>query len=61
MPFIQVHTTRVVSPAARRTLGLALAKSYGDSMQTTYHIVNVGFLHYGEGDLARYDASDDGP
>ncbi len=61
MPFVQVHTTRVVSPAARRALGLALAKAYAEYMQTKQRIVNVGFVHYGEGDLARYDASDDGP
>jgi len=29
-------------------------------MQTSHRIVNGGFLHYGEGDLARYDAADDG-
>lgn len=60
MPFVQVHTSRVVPAEDRRALGLALAKAYGESMQTNHRIVNVGFVHYAEGDLARYDASDDG-
>jgi hypothetical protein len=47
-------------PEDRRTLGLALAKAYGESMQTNPRIVNVGFVHYAEGDLVRYDAADDG-
>jgi phenylpyruvate tautomerase PptA (4-oxalocrotonate tautomerase family) len=61
MPFVQVHCVHVVSDAARRTLGLALAKAYGDHMQTDHRIVNVGFVHYAEGDLARYDAAGDEP
>ncbi len=61
MPFVQVHTSRAVDPEARRSLGLALAKIYGECMQTTHRIVNVGFVHYAEGDLARYDASGDDP
>jgi phenylpyruvate tautomerase PptA (4-oxalocrotonate tautomerase family) len=60
MPFVQVHTSRVVASAARRALGLELAKTYGEFMQTQHRIVNLGFVHYEEGDLARYDASDDG-
>jgi hypothetical protein len=38
-----------------------LAKAYGEFMQTSYHIVNVGFVHYEDGDLARYDSANDGP
>jgi hypothetical protein len=60
MPFVQVHTSRTVSPAVRRALGLALATAYGEGMQTNHRIVNVGFTHYAEGDLARYDAADGG-
>jgi phenylpyruvate tautomerase PptA (4-oxalocrotonate tautomerase family) len=59
MPFVQIHTARTVSTAARRALGLALAKAYGECMQTDHRIVNVGFTHYADGDLARYDAADD--
>ncbi len=61
MPFVQVHTSRTVVPDVRRSLGLALAKIYGECMQTSHRIVNVGFVHYAEGDLARYDASGDDP
>jgi phenylpyruvate tautomerase PptA (4-oxalocrotonate tautomerase family) len=61
MPFVQVHTSRVISADARRALGLALANAYGEYMQTSHRIVNVGFAHYDEGDLARYDASGDAP
>ena len=61
MPFVQVHTSRLISSEARAGLGLALAKAYGDAMQTNHRIVNVGFVHYAEGDLARYDASGDRP
>jgi phenylpyruvate tautomerase PptA (4-oxalocrotonate tautomerase family) len=60
MPFVQVHSTRVASPGTRRALGLALAKAYGDCMQMNHRIVNVGFVHYADGDLARYDGSNDG-
>ena len=28
-------------------------------MQTSHRIVNVGFVHYEDGDLARYDAAGD--
>lgn len=59
MPFVHVHTSRVVSPAVRRALGLALAKAYAEHMQTQHRIVNVGFAQYAEGDLARFDAADD--
>jgi hypothetical protein len=59
VPFVQVHTSRIVTPEARSALGLALAKAYGDAMQTSHRIVNVGFVHYAEGDLARYDAAGD--
>jgi hypothetical protein len=61
VPFVQVHTSRVISSEARATLGLALAQAYGESMQTNHRIVNVGFVHYAEGDLARYDAAGDRP
>jgi phenylpyruvate tautomerase PptA (4-oxalocrotonate tautomerase family) len=58
MPFVQIHTSRAVSPAVRRTLGFALATAYAEHMQTSHRIVNVGFLHYADGDLVRYDAED---
>ena len=61
MPFVQVHTSRKLSPDARRTLGFELAKAYGDHMLTNHRIVNVGFVWYAAGDLARYDALDDAP
>lgn len=61
MPFVQVHTSCAVLPAARRVLGLALAKAYAKHMQTSDRIVNVGFVHYEPGDLARYDAPGDEP
>src|ERR1700682_5595297 len=61
MPFLQVHTSRDVAPATKRALGKALAAAYGETMQTTRHIVNVGFVRYAEGDLARYDGPDDEP
>ena len=61
MPFVQIHTSRPVSPVVRRALGFALAKAYGEHMQTNHRIVNVGFVHYAEGELVRYDAADDGP
>jgi phenylpyruvate tautomerase PptA (4-oxalocrotonate tautomerase family) len=59
MPFVQVHSSRVVSSETRRALGLALAKAYGENMQISHRIVNVGFVRYEEGDLSRYDASGD--
>jgi phenylpyruvate tautomerase PptA (4-oxalocrotonate tautomerase family) len=59
MPFVQVHSARQISAASRQTLGLALARAYGEQMQTNYRIVNVGFLAYPEGGLARYDAAED--
>jgi phenylpyruvate tautomerase PptA (4-oxalocrotonate tautomerase family) len=61
MPFVQVHTSVVISADARNALGLALANAYGEYMQTSHRIVNVGFVHYAPGDLARYDASGDAP
>jgi phenylpyruvate tautomerase PptA (4-oxalocrotonate tautomerase family) len=57
MPFVQIHTSRPVTPAIRRSLGSALAQAYGEHMQTDQRIVNVGFIHYAEGDLVRYDAA----
>lgn len=59
MPFIQVHTSRRPAVAERRALGLALAKVYADAMETTQRIVNVAFLAYDEGDVARYDGAGD--
>jgi phenylpyruvate tautomerase PptA (4-oxalocrotonate tautomerase family) len=61
MPFVQVHTARPVSPELQRTLGAALARLYGERMQTTHRIVNVGFLQYAAGALARYDETGDAP
>jgi hypothetical protein len=61
MPFVQVHTSRDVSPAVRRSLGFALANAYGEHMRTSRRIVNVGFVHYAEGELVRYDAANDEP
>lgn len=61
MPFVQVHTARNAPPAVRRSLGLALAKAYGEHMQTNHRIVNVGFVAYAEGNLVRYDASGEEP
>jgi phenylpyruvate tautomerase PptA (4-oxalocrotonate tautomerase family) len=61
MPFLQIHSSRVLEPAARRRLGYALTNAYGEYMQTDPKIVNVGFVHYAEGDLARYDAPDREP
>ena len=59
MPFVQVHTSRAVSPAVRHALGFALSNAYGEHMQTSRRIVNVGFVHYAEGELVRYDAEND--
>jgi hypothetical protein len=50
-----------VSPAARSRLGRALSKAYGEHMQTSHRIVNVGFVRYEAGALARYDAAGDEP
>ena len=61
MPFIQVHSARAVPDAVRCRLGVALAKAYGEQMQTTHRIVNVGFVRYGEDALVRYDAANDEP
>jgi phenylpyruvate tautomerase PptA (4-oxalocrotonate tautomerase family) len=58
MPFVQIHTSRPFSEATRATLGRALADAYGEHMQTSSRIVNVGFVHYAAGELARYDADD---
>ncbi len=61
MPFLQIHTTRSLAPDAKHALGAALAAAYGDVMQTSARIVNVGFVAYAEGDLGRYDGSGDEP
>ena len=61
MPFIQIHTSRSISPQVREHLGLALANAYGEHMQTSHRIVNVGFVPYAQGDLVRYDADGDAP
>ncbi|HEV2737204.1 MAG TPA: hypothetical protein VGU66_01365 [Candidatus Elarobacter sp.] len=61
MPFLQIHTTRDVAADAKHALGRALATAYGDVMQTSARIVNVGFVQYAPGDLGRYDASGDAP
>ena len=61
MPFVQIHTSRPVTPAIRGTLGFALAQAYGEHMQTDQRIVNVGFIHYADGDLVRYDAAGNEP
>jgi phenylpyruvate tautomerase PptA (4-oxalocrotonate tautomerase family) len=58
MPFVQVHTSRPLSDATRDTLGRMLAHAYAEHMQTSSRIVNVGFVHYPVGELARYDADD---
>ena len=61
MPFLQIHTARIVSAEAKRALGVALATAYGEIMQTSRLIVNVGFVAYGAGDLVRYDGSNGAP
>ena len=61
MPFLQIHTTRAMSPQVKHVLGAALAAAYGETMQTSARIVNVGFVAYAGGDLARYDADDGAP
>jgi phenylpyruvate tautomerase PptA (4-oxalocrotonate tautomerase family) len=57
MPFLQIHTTRSMSPEAKHALGAALAAAYGEIMQTSARIVNVGFVAYADGDIGRYDGS----
>jgi hypothetical protein len=44
-------------PEAKHALGAALAAAYGEVMQTSARIVNVGFVAYADGDLGRYDAA----
>jgi phenylpyruvate tautomerase PptA (4-oxalocrotonate tautomerase family) len=61
VPFLQVHTARKLSTDVKRALGTALASAYGELMQTSRLIVNVGFVQYGEGDLARYDGEGGAP
>jgi hypothetical protein len=61
VPFVQVHTSRDITPGVRRTLGFALAAAYGEHMQTDHRIVNVGFVRYAAGDLVRYDAGGNEP
>jgi phenylpyruvate tautomerase PptA (4-oxalocrotonate tautomerase family) len=61
VPFVQVHFARAVPDAVRRRLGVVLAKEYGKHMRTAHRIVNVGFVRYEEGALARYDAANDEP
>jgi hypothetical protein len=61
VPFVQVHTSSDPSPGVRRALGFALANAYGEHMQTSSRIVNVGFVHYGEDELVRYDAANGEP
>ena len=56
MPFLQIHTSRSVAPESKHALGAALAAAYGDIMQTSARIVNVGFVAYAAGDLGRYEA-----
>jgi phenylpyruvate tautomerase PptA (4-oxalocrotonate tautomerase family) len=48
-----------MSAEAKRALGFALARAYGEHMQTSHRIVNVGFVQYPDGDLARFDAAGD--
>jgi phenylpyruvate tautomerase PptA (4-oxalocrotonate tautomerase family) len=61
VPFLQIHTSRAVSPEAKHALGAALAAAYGEIMQTSARIVNVGFVAYAAGELGRYDAAGDEP
>ena len=61
MPFVQIHTTRTMSSAAKHALGAALADAYGEVMQTSARIVNVGFVTYADGDLGRYDGAGNEP
>jgi phenylpyruvate tautomerase PptA (4-oxalocrotonate tautomerase family) len=57
MPFLQINTSRTISADAKHALGAALAAAYGEIMQTSARIVNVGFVAYAPGDLGRYDAA----
>ena len=57
MPFLQIHTSRSIPPESKHALGAALAGAYGEIMQTSARIVNVGFVAYAGGDLGRYEAS----
>ena len=50
-----------MSPDAKHALGAALAAAYGEIMQTSARIVNVGFAAYADGDLGRYETSGDEP
>ncbi len=50
-----------MQPVAKHALGRRLAAAYGDVMKTSARIVNVGFVQYDAGDLARYDGPDDAP
>jgi phenylpyruvate tautomerase PptA (4-oxalocrotonate tautomerase family) len=59
MPFVIVNTSRRPEASVRRALGTDLAKAYGEHMQTTHRIVNVGFSFYEADDIARYDAAGD--
>jgi phenylpyruvate tautomerase PptA (4-oxalocrotonate tautomerase family) len=61
MPFLQINTSRTISTGAKHALGAALAAAYGEIMQTSARIVNVGFVAYAAGDLGRYDAAGDEP
>jgi phenylpyruvate tautomerase PptA (4-oxalocrotonate tautomerase family) len=61
MPFVQIHVARETAPEARSRLGLALANAYAEHMRTSHRIVNVGFVRYDAGALARYDAAGDQP
>ena len=60
MPFVQIHTSRAVPAEGKRALGFALATAYAEHMQTSHRIVNVGFVRYDDGDIARFDAAGDG-
>ena len=59
MPFVQIHTSRVLAPEKRRAFGLVVARLYGSCMATDKNIVNVSFAHYDADDIARYDADGD--
>lgn len=61
MPFVQVNTSRRLTAGVRDTLGFALARAYAEAMQTNHRIVNVGFKHFGDGELVRYDAGENAP
>ena len=50
-----------MSSDAKHALGAALAAAYGDIMQTSARIVNVGFVKYADGDLGRYDGTGEKP